>query len=84
MIYYFINFRSLTYAQRAEHALKRAGISAFLIRTPQKIAKSGCSHSLKVPDRYFSSALRLLREKEFPFLKVYRLEKTGEYREVMP
>ncbi|MBQ1351734.1 MAG: DUF3343 domain-containing protein [Oscillospiraceae bacterium] len=82
MIYYFFQFRSLTYAQRGERALKRAGISAYIVRAPQKIAKSGCSYAVKVSQHNLWSAQSLLKEKGISFLKLYRLESTGEYQEV--
>ena len=82
MIYYFIQFRSLTYAQRAERALKHAGISAYIVRTPQKIAKSGCSYAVKVSQRNIWTAQSLLKEKGISFLKLYRLDTAGEYQEV--
>ena len=48
MLYYLIVCRSLTYAQRTAAALERAGISAYIMRSPKSIAGEGCSHSVKI------------------------------------
>ena len=44
MVYYLIVCRSLTYAQRTEVALKRAGITTHILRSPKVIDSEGCSH----------------------------------------
>lgn len=82
MTYYFINCRSLTYAQRAKRMLEGAGISAGIVRTPQQIAKSGCSHSVKVAEHRFQAAMGVLRRAAFPIMRVYASDGTGGYDEV--
>jgi hypothetical protein len=83
MIYYFINCRSLTYAQRAKRILERAGIAAYIVRTPQSIAGSGCSHSVKVVERRFEAGMAVLREVKFPISRVYMSAGEGQYSEVL-
>ena len=83
MIYYLINFRSLTYAQWAKRIMERAGISGRIVRTPQSIAGSGCGHSIKLSERTFESALAALRKEKFPIVRIYGLNGEGQYREVV-
>ena len=54
MVYYLIVCRSLTYAQRTASALERAGITAHILRSPKMISGKGCSHSVKVSERWRS------------------------------
>ena len=60
MLYYLIVCRSLTYAQRTAAALERAGISAYIMRSPKSIAGEGCSHSVKIAQRHLTQALQIL------------------------
>ena len=60
MVYYLIVCRSLTYAQRTELALDRAGITAHIMRSPKVIDSEGCSHSVKVSERNLAPALVVL------------------------
>ncbi|MGI6497678.1 MAG: DUF3343 domain-containing protein [Oscillospiraceae bacterium] len=83
MIYYLINCRSLTYAQRAKRILERAGISAYITRTPQGLAKDGCSHSVKVSERRFEMAMEILKQVDFPITRVYMSDGEGRYSEVL-
>ncbi|MBP3478347.1 MAG: DUF3343 domain-containing protein, partial [Oscillospiraceae bacterium] len=42
MKYYYITFRSVTFAQKAERALKRAGMDCTMQRTPRELSQRGC------------------------------------------
>ena len=83
MIYYLINCRSLTYAQRAKRILERVGISAYITRTPQGLAKSGCSHSVKVTEQRIEMAMEILQQVNFPISRVYMSDGEGRYSEVL-
>ena len=48
MMLYLITFRSVTFAQRGERALRQAGINCELQRTPRWMEESGCGYSLSV------------------------------------
>ncbi|MBR4098462.1 MAG: DUF3343 domain-containing protein [Clostridium sp.] len=82
MLYYLIVCRSLTYAQRTAEALERAGISAYLIRSPKSIGGAGCSHSVKVSQRNLSDALMVLRRSGPAPRRVVAMEPDGGHQEV--
>lgn len=82
MVYDFLICRSLTYAQRVAATLERAGISAYLTRTPRAIAGEGCGHGVKIAQRKRSDALRVLSRVGIAPLRIYALEPSGTYREV--
>ena len=83
MLYYFIHFRSLTYAQRGKRILERAGISGRIVRTPQSIARSGCGHSIKLSERWFEPALAALRRENISIVGIHGWTDQGQYREVV-
>lgn len=82
MLYYLIVCRSLTYAQRTSAALERAGITAYILRSPKSIAGEGCSHSVKVSQRNLSAALQVLHRAGLDPSRIYIAAGEGEYREV--
>ena len=79
---FFLTFRSITQAQRAERAFSRAGMSCILRRTPRWMEQRGCGYCIRVPDRQAPDAVRLLRQGKIPFGRVYWLEEGQEPREV--
>lgn len=82
MLYYLIVCRSLTYAQRTIATLERAGISAYLLRSPKEISRTGCSHSVKIAQRNLKNALTALNRAGLSPTQVYATEGDGSYREV--
>ena len=82
MVYYLITCRSLTYAQKAARALERVGITASIMRTPQGLAREGCSYCVKVSERRGALALTILRETDARVNRVFIQYPTGELREV--
>lgn len=82
MLYYLLQYRSLTYAQRAAAALERAGISAHMLRSPKSTAGEGCSHSVKISQRSLAEALRILYRVGASPRKIFITEGDGSYREV--
>jgi len=83
MVYYLIVCRSLTYAQRTQTALERAGISAHLLRSPKIIDSEGCSHSVKVSERSLSAALVALARAGLSPKRVFIMASDGSYKEVL-
>ena len=83
MVYYLIVCRSLTYAQRTEAALKRAGITAHIMRSPKVIDSEGCSHSVKVAERNLAPALVILARAGLPPKRVFIMASDGSYKEVL-
>ncbi|MCI9186298.1 MAG: DUF3343 domain-containing protein [Oscillospiraceae bacterium] len=81
MLYYLIVCRSLTYAQRTAAALERAGISAYIMRSPKSIAGEGCSHSVKIAQRHLTQALQILNRAGLSPKRVF-IAQGGYYEEV--
>ena len=71
MSFYYITFRSVTYAQRGEKVLNMANIRCTLLRTPKWMEEQGCGYSLRIPWHSVQVAVDLLRSKEVPFRKIY-------------
>lgn len=82
MVYYLIVCRSLTYAQRTERALAKAGVNAHILRSPKSIGGEGCSHSVKVAERHFSAALAALARVGLTPKRVFAAREDGAYEEV--
>ncbi len=82
MIYYLIVCKSLTYAQRTEAALERSGIGAHILRSPQQLSSSGCSHCVKIAQRSLTTALTVLKRAGLTPTRVFITESDGSYREV--
>ena len=80
MMLYLITFRSVTFAQRGERALRQAGINCELQRTPRWMEEKGCGYSLSVKE--LPGALEVLRKQQIPFRKVYRKKQDGSAEEV--
>ena len=81
MAYYLITFRSVTFAQRGEQALRSVGIDSILGRTPKELSGKGCGYGLRLRSRYALAAVELLREREIPFVKIYALLPSGKMEE---
>ena len=82
MVNYLIVCRSLTYAQRTAAALERAGVTAYLLRSPRVIAGEGCSHSVRVAERSLARALLVLERAGLSPKRVYIQAGDGACREV--
>ena len=79
---YLITFRSVTYAQRGERLLNRAGERASLQRTPRWMEEQGCGYSLRVQTGSISRVVSLLRAEQLPMGKVYLRREDGGLEEV--
>lgn len=82
MVYYLIICRSLTYAQRTARVLERAGITGYIMRAPKSIAGEGCSHCVKVAERWLAASLKALNREGLGPKRVYLQEPDGSYSEV--
>jgi len=82
MVYYLIVCRSLTYAQRTASVLERAGITAHILRSPKVISGEGCSHSVKVAERYLADALVILSRSNLTPKRIFIMSSDGSYKEV--
>ena len=82
MYFYFITFRSVTFAQRAEKLLNQRGYRVNLMRTPRWMEEQGCGYALKLWTNDISSAVRLLRESKIQLRRVYVQLEDGQMEEV--
>ncbi len=71
-----ITFRSITFAQRGERILKKAGIDCTMQRTPRALAERGCGYCLALRPGEALAAVELFRNQELHFGKIYA--KIGE------
>lgn len=79
---YFITFRSVTFAQRAEARMKKAGHQCTLQRTPRWMEEQGCGYALRIWVREIDPVLEILREDNIPLRRVYLQGRDGEMEEV--
>lgn len=82
MVYYLIVCRSLTYAQRTARVLERAGISGYIMRAPKLISGEGCSHCVKVAERWLAPALKVFNREGLGPKRVFLQNEEGSYSEV--
>ena len=82
MVYYLIVCRYLTYAQRTARVLERAGISGYIMRAPKLISGEGCSHCVKVAERWLAPALKVLNREGLGPKRVFLQNEEGSYSEV--
>lgn len=78
---YLITFRSVTFAQRGEHVLQKAGIRSTLQRAPRFMEERGCGYSLTVREDDVQSALAVLRRSQVPFRRLYVRRADGSMEE---
>ena len=64
--------RSLTYAQRTEKTLERAGIAAGVMRAPRSISTLGCGYCVTVAAKHGARAVKILEEAGMKPERVYR------------
>lgn len=79
---YFVTFRSVTFAQRAERILKDGGIRCTLQRSPRAMEERGCGYSLNLRPAEIHRGLALLRQAQVPMRKVYLKSGEGRVEEV--
>ena len=82
MHFYFITFRSVTFAQRAEKLLNQQGHRVSLMRTPRWMEEQGCGYALKLWSHDITSVVKLLRENKIQLRKVYIQLEDGHMEEV--
>ena len=82
MVHSLIVSRSQTYAQRTARVLERAGISGYVMRAPKLISGEGCSHCVKVAERWLAPALKVLNREGLGPKRVFLHNEEGTYSEV--
>ena len=78
---YFITFRSITYAQRAEKMFVQHGISCNIRRTPRWMEERGCGYGVEVRMTELSKGLEMLNSAGIPYRKHYGLDRDGRIME---
>ena len=74
---FFLTFRSITQAQRAERAFAKAGMTVTLRRTPRWMEERGCGYGVEVKCPELRMGLEVLRREKIPFRKSYLLHPDG-------
>lgn len=67
-----VTFRSVTFAQRGEGVLRKAGIGCALTRTQKHLEQRGCGYSLTLRAQDRQRAQALLEKEGVPYRKVYQ------------
>ena len=83
MTQYLIMCRSLTYAQRSAKLLERSGITAGVVKAPQKLSTGGCGYAVLLHGR-FDEAVLILKRNNLLTGKLFSRRDNGEYTEVRP
>ena len=83
MKFYYITFRSVTFAQRAEKALVRRDIVCSLQRTPRWMEEQGCGYALRLWVTDPAVAVDLLREQGIPMKRLYIQREGGALEEMV-
>ena len=58
---WLITFRSVTFAQKGEKALKNGGISCQLQRTPKLLSERGCGYCLRMQMKDAMSSIETIK-----------------------
>ena len=79
---YLFTFRSVTYAQKGERVLRRAGIDCFIRRTPKALTNKECSYCLQIRPWDLLRALEWLQRSQVEFGKAYGMDYEGKFEEL--
>ena len=82
MKFYYITFRSVTYAQRGEKVLSGANIRCTLLRTPKWMEEQGCGYALRLWTKDVTPAVEHLRENRVTWRKLYAQRGDGQLEEL--
>lgn len=78
----YITFRSVTFAQKAERILKKAGLECTMQRTPKELSVRGCGYCLRIRAGSALEASRLLEGEKVDYGKLYAAKPNGGYEEL--
>ena len=82
MKFYYITFRSVTFAQRGERVLSDAGFRCTLLRTPKWMEEKGCGYALRVWTMEIQNAVRLLQRSNVALRRLYIQNGDGQLEEM--
>ena len=75
MEFYVMIARSVTYAQRIQRELRRAGIRAALFRAPLELTGgAGCSYAVRIAAEALLPALRILRASRLDAVRILKTD----------
>lgn len=81
--HYIILARSVTYAQRMQKSLGRAGVRCQIFRSPRDLTDMGCAYAVRVAIRDLPAALAALRRDSLEPAQIF-IYQQGQYQEVGP
>ena len=81
MEHYLIIARSVTYAQRMQRALDRAGIRCQIFRAPRELTETGCTYAVRIQSMDLTAALQALYRESLNPVQIF-VSQRGFYREV--
>ena len=81
MEHYLILARSVTYAQRMQKALARAGIRSQFFRAPRELTDAGCAYVLRVAVTDLSVAVNAIYRESLGPVRIF-WQQGGTYQEV--
>ncbi len=79
---YYITFRSVTLAQRAERLVSRGGWRCTLGRTPRWMEQQGCGYALRIRCGEIEAVAALLKAQQLPIRRVWQRREDGNLEEV--
>ena len=82
MKFYYITFRSVTYAQRGERLMKDEGVHCSIQRTPRWMESQGCGYALRIWCEDIVSVVNVLQKNRVPMRKIYRQGRDGQLEEL--
>ena len=82
MRFYYITFRSVTFAQQGERILQSAGIRCTLQRTPRWMEEQGCGYCLRIWTEDVSRSVEVLRKNRVNMRRVYVQKGDGQLEAV--
>ncbi len=83
MFDYYVTFRSVTFAQRAQQLLTGAHIQSSMMRAPKAMSRKGCGYALRIRASAAAHAAAVLQSGGVPYSAVYRLHPDGTAEAVM-
>lgn len=81
MEHYLILARSVTFAQRMQKALGRAGIRCQIFRAPRDLTDLGCAYAVRIAVSDLAPAMTTLHRESLNPVQIF-LYQRGLYREV--
>ena len=79
--HYIILARSVTYAQRMQKSLGRAGIRCHVFRPPRDLTDMGCAYAVRVAVSDLTAALTTIHRESLDPVQIF-LYQRGIYQEV--